>query len=385
LPAISKVAFTEGIMFAKFLIKYYFKLPLDEVVHLGTNIQRGSMYAVVYFKNIWNDIPFLQKILFIIKGKWKPTDIQLLLSAQNILCDQLFGTYEDFGDQLFTLMAKHNSKEWILDSLTEKDNARIDGLTAFTGISTLVLREKTDFDISLRLKADFPDIFDLVSEMADRIPIKSFLFYLYLHYEYVFNEIRKQKHNQANSLIDYIYETSYIQQKTARAIYEFTRSVLYTESNKNEALLINSEINAIMMVDLVFSYLKASIEKIMVITSLTFEIKGLDSKKEHKKRYHLLTQSIPDDYFNHKYAKLFLDELSSSNLSDLNNYRSGLLHKKGIADLQPHNYSGQNAQVLPLRDIFKVMFNQHRKNTVLYVVALWFLNKKLKQRPTPAS
>jgi len=62
---------------------------------------------------------------------------------------------------------------------------------------------------------------------------------------FTFNSIRKAQHPESDDLIDYLYEVLYLQQKTAISIHELLRRVDYTEKNKNEALMINAEINAI--------------------------------------------------------------------------------------------------------------------------------------------
>jgi hypothetical protein len=62
-------------------------------------------------------------------------------------------------------------------------------------------------------------------------------------------------------------------------MHEYLRLTDYANRQKNESLFINAEINAIMIADLVFSYLKASIEKSIVLLGLTHNIDNLDSKR----------------------------------------------------------------------------------------------------------
>lgn len=77
------------------------------------------------------------------------------------------------------------------------------------------------------------------------------------------------------------------------------------------------------------------------------------------------------------------DLFSSDNLDELNSYRSGLLHKKGIADLQPHTYVDKKADSLPLLKIFNVIHEQHSKNTTALIGALALLTDKLVELDFP--
>ena len=52
-------------------------------------------------------------------------------------------------------------------------------------------------------------------------------------------------------------------------------------------------------------------------------------------------------------------------------------YKKGIADLQPHNYIRKKADSLPLRKIFSVVLEQHTKNTASLLGSLALLHDKL--------
>ena len=219
--------------------------------------------------------------------------------------------------------------------------------------------------------------------MIIKIPIISLQHFLDLDSAFTFNEIRKSKHPQADDIISYLYDVLFIQQKIAIGLHEYIRLATYNEKEKNEALFINAEIDSIMNAELIFSYLKATIEKTIVILGLTHEILDLDSKKTHKLKLVALEKGLPEAVKNQGYYSFVWEFIKSENISDLNNYRSGLLHKKGISDLQPHNYVGKEAASVPLLKIFQVLIEQHAKNTAVILGVLAILTDKLVQLSPP--
>lgn len=180
-----------------------------------------------------------------------------------------------------------------------------------------------------------------------------------------------------------MYEVLYLQQKTAIALHEFLLQINYAEEHKNDALFINAELSAIMNADLIFSYLKATVEKIIVIVGLTHGIKNIDSKNTHKSKMTALKDGLPQKLFDLYYFQFMFDLFSSDNLDELNNYRSGLLHKRGISDLQPHNYVNKKADSIPLKKIFGVVQEQHAKNTAALLGALALLTDNLVELDFP--
>ncbi|MEQ9415512.1 MAG: hypothetical protein RIF39_16875 [Cyclobacteriaceae bacterium] len=296
---------------------------------------------------------------------------------------ELFGTKADYGDKLFELMDWHHSRKWELDYLTEIDREKSDAFNGMTGLTRTRFWEILPIPFNLRLFEKAPQMCILANPMVIKIPILSFQHYLDIHMSFAFNSIRKAKHSEATDLISYIYDLQYIQQKIAISLHEFLRLVLYAENQKKDALFINAEINAIMAADLVFSYLKASVEKVIVLLALTHGIKNIDGKKEHRQKLDLLNKKLPEYARQQYYCQFILEFIKSENLSDLNNYRSGILHKKGISDLQPHNYVGNKASDIPLRKIFDVLLEQHSKNTAMLLGAYALLTDELVRKDPP--
>ncbi|MFA7301955.1 MAG: hypothetical protein WC069_06615 [Candidatus Shapirobacteria bacterium] len=369
-------------MFKTFLIKNVFGLEDELIVMIGSKTQKGSIFAPIRSIELWERESLTKKINSLISFKWTPTENLIKTAAKLIFMNDLFGTSEDYGDKLFELVAWHNSRDWNLNDLAKHDVTKADAIESMT-ILTRLRYEQTSDKLHLNLFERAPFMCTLVHPMVVKIPIISFQYFLNIHTHYAFNSIRKANHPQADNLIDYLYEVLYLQQKTAIALHEFLLRIDYANKHKNDALFINAEINAIMNADLIFSYLKASIEKIIVIVGLTFGISNLDSKKEHKKKLAALKNGLPKNLFELFYFQFMFELFSSDNLDELNNYRSGLLHKKGIADLQPHNYVYKKVDSIPLFKIFNVVHEQHAKNTASLIGALALLTDKLVELDFP--
>lgn len=364
-------------MLTDLLLKYFFRVEKDRVVFLGSKTQKGSMIAILKSKSLWNQESKLNKLKSIFKFKWTPTKKILQSNAKAAFMDDIFGTPKDYAEELCRLMAWHNSRDWSLDQLTELDIEKSEGLDGMSIMTRLRHRELSSFSLNLNLGERTPLMCGLVYPMVVKIPVISLRYCLDIHSAYAFNEIRKANHPQADSIIAYLYEVLFIQHKIAISLHEYIRLLNYTETQKKESLFINSELNAIMTADTVFSYLKASIEKIIVVLGLIYGITNLDSKKTHKAKLDTLNKNIPQSVTKSYYYELIAEFISSENLDELNSYRSGLLHKKGISDLQPHTYIGKTKESESLRKVFLVLIEQHSKNTAVLIGVLALLTDSL--------
>jgi len=370
-------------MLIDLLIKYYFRLPIDFTVPFGTEIQKDSIYAVVYYKELWISEPISKKLKSLITFQYKPDKTKILLNAQETLMRQVFGSKEDYGIALMDLMGWHHSKKFEFDYLTDSDKSKIEGLNGMTLLTRTRFREQLSIQLNLRLWEKSPQICSLCNAMVVKIPVMSLQFFIDVHVAFTFNSIRKAEHVFADQLISYLYDILYIEQKIAISLHEYSRRILYTEERKNDALFINAEINAIMGADLIFSYLKASVEKTIVLIGLTHGIKNLDSKKTHKLKIETLIKSLDKEVKELWYSEIIFEFIKSENLDNLNNYRTGILHKKGISDLQPHNYVGAKAKSIPLRKILETLHSQHAKNTATLICALALLTDNLVNADPP--
>jgi hypothetical protein len=116
---------------------------------------------------------------------------------------------------------------------------------------------------------------------------------------------------------------------------------------------------------------------------LIYLISDLDSKKTHRAKLSALRSGLPVELEGLYYFKFTMEFISSENLDQLNTYRSGLFHKRGISDLQPHNYVGEKAEDLPLKKIFEILHEQHVKNTGVLISTLAILTDDLVKRDPP--
>lgn len=293
----------------------------DIAVMIGTRIQKGSLFAPVKTKELWHRESFIKKLKSIFTFKWIPSEYLLQEGARYIFMNDIFGTPKDYGDKLFKLVAWHNSREWNFSELTAKDGEKADAIQAMAVLTRLRYEDSWSL-LKLNLNERVPFICILSHPMVVKIPILSFQYFLDIHIHFAFNSIRKAKHPEADLLIDYLYEILYLQQKTAISLHELLWRVDYAQKHKNDALFINAEINAIMNADLTFSYLKATVEKIIVLVGLTHGIRNLDSKKSHKAKISSLREGLPSKLFDVYYFQFMFDLFSSENLDELNNYRS---------------------------------------------------------------
>ena len=141
--------------------------------------------------------------------------------------------------------------------------------------------------------------------------------------------------------------------------------------------------DAIINADIMFSYLKASIEKTISLIGYTFNIKNLEDKKTHKQKIKNLKEGIPSRVKSLPYYH-FIDEfISTGHLEEINKYRTGLLHKKGISELQPHNYFGNPDSPKHLLKLFELLHEQHAKNSAIIIASIALLTDELVELDPP--
>lgn len=317
-----------------FVIEHYLRAPKEFVLLLGDKTQKSSMLASIPSKTLWREEPHRAKLISLLRRRWTPQEVLLQQFARQGFMDEVFGTEEDFGDVLFRLNNWHYSREWEIDALSPGDLERAEALEAMTVLTRLRCSGATSRPaLNLALANRSPDMCTLVFPMVMKMPIIALRFFLDVHITFGFNAIRRSKHPHADDLIAYLYELLFLQQKVAIALHEYVRLAAFANTEKQQAALINAEVNAIMGADLVFSYLKASVEKTIALVGITYGITGLDAKKTHKAKITALANGLPLGIAQTFYCRFLMEFVASESLDELNSYRSGLLHKKGIADL----------------------------------------------------
>ena len=368
----------------QWLLEHALRAPADVPVFLGDRVREWSPYVRIESHALWATEPALRKIRAILRRRWEPDIAEAERQAAGTYRSRIFGTDDDWGHHLLLLNSWHLQRYWQLTSMTDADKARASALASFTVLTRLRYRDIAASSLNLRLGSRLPLITSLVYPMIAKMPVVSLMYFLELHTHYAFDAIRRANHPLADDVIAFLYELLFLQQKVAISLLEFLRLVVYTDTHKRDAQLINAEVNAVMAADGIFANLKASVEKTIALVGVTHSIKGLDAKKDHKTRLAALRAGLPTGVESLFYADFLFDVVSTANLDDLNNYRTGLLHKKGITDLQPHNYMSKDAKAIPLRRVFGVMHEQHGKNTAALLVALALLTDDLVRRDMPS-
>lgn len=365
------------------LLLILFGLERNLTVFLGSQKQKGSLIAIIEAKTFWNQESLSQKLRSILRLNWKISNSVLERVGKQCFIEDLFGTENDYGEHLYNLMIWHNSQEWQFESLKPEDIEKSEGIDAMSIITRLRHSKITSGYLNLSLGIRSPEMCFLVHPMVVKIPVISVRYCLDIHSRYAFNKIRKSNHPYADDLISYLYEILFIQQKIATSLHEYVRLLDYADKEKQDSLLTNAEVDSIKEADLIFSYLKASIEKTISLIGLTYNITNLDSKKTHKQKIDILIRELPNFVKDQPYWAFVFEFIKPENLEVLNNYRSGLLHKKGISDLQPHKYVGEKAEKLPLRKIYRILHEQHSKNSAVLLGALAILTDKLVKLDPP--
>ncbi|MFD2286374.1 hypothetical protein GJU39_00435 [Pedobacter petrophilus] len=364
-------------MLSNFLIKHIFRQEPEIGIFLGTVKQKGSTIAYVNSANIWRKETLNTKIKSIFTFNWIPSEDLIQTASKETLNQAIYGYETDYNEGLFKINSWHNSQHWNLEDLTEFDKKKSESLDALTILIRTSHRRLTSnsLHISIAKRAEF--ICVLLHPMVVKIPVTSVIHYVDIHSAFAFNEIRKANFPNADDLISYIYELQFIQQKIALSLHELVYLIDYAEKNKSNSLLIKAELSSISEVETIFAYLKASIEKTIVIIGLTFGIKNLETKKTHKSKIDALIKDIPQRVKELFYYEFVFNFISSESLDSLNNHRTGILHKKGISDLQPHSYLGKKSEENPLKKMFSVIMQQHAINSAVLIGTYAMLTDEL--------
>jgi len=364
-------------MITDFLLRNYFKLTDDFTIPLGSQLQRGSIFVVAKAKNMWQSESLSKKVKSILRRNYDPSKHLIEDAAKSVLIADIFGGVEDFGDRMLKLMAWHGSRKWVFENLTNEDQAKAEAGNGMTILARTRFINLHYSHLNLNLWEYYPLIAMLVVPMVVKIPLQAIRYYPDIHYEFAFNSIRKSKHPQAEALVNYLYEISNLQKKIIISLHEFIRLVAYAIENKKEAILINAEVDAIQQAENILSYLKASIEKAIVFIGLIYDIPNLDNKKHHAQKISALLRELPPKVKEQYYWQAIEEFISTENLKVLNDYRNGVLHKMGVANLQPHSYVGKAYDQTPFKIIFEFLHEQHTRNTIVFIGSLALLTDKL--------
>jgi hypothetical protein len=362
-----------------FIVKKLLKQDKDfyvSLVDIGINKQ-GIPIATIPPQLAWCRERATNKIKGLFTLKWIPHNDLLYQIATELFFEEIFGSTEDMGKPLFDLMRWHFDRDWKLDHLSKADIKKSEALEAMTVLTRRRYWEATSPNLNMRLAINAPDVCALLYPIVAKVPIRSIQYFIDVHSSYAFNSIRKSGHQNADDIIAYLYEVLFLQQKIAICLHTYICSTDLTYTNKKNAVLIKNETDAIISAEAIFTYLKASIEKTIALLGCIYGMSNLDSKKTHKAKISALNGGVPEKVKEQAYFKFVSEYISSQNIDELNKYRTGLLHKKGISDLQPHNYYNKSDTHKYLTDLFDVLFQQHIINSAIIICTNALLTDEL--------
>lgn len=359
-------------------------LPEDGFcVPLSPTPSSGCPCAVVYAEPLWRERHLSDKLRSLVTRRWSPEPADVMRAARQIFLDEVFGGEEDLGDILFDLMTEHWRTAWTFPELSDHDTKRAASLRACNVATYQKFRGiQGSPPLNLAFLRRAPVLTLVVVPMLSKIPVVSLRYFVDIHAEFAFNEIKAARHPHADALVSLLYETLFLQHKTALTLLEFASCASRVGQHKREALIVHDELSAIMRADVLFAYLKATIEKALSLLGHTYEI-HLDDKQNHKKRLAALLAALPDYARKTPYAEFLLSSVSADALDELNAFRTGILHKKGIAELQPHSYLRTPGDRNPFPALFETLHEQHFRNSAILIAVLAMLTDDLVRRKPP--
>ena len=196
---------------------------------------------------------------------------------------------------------------------------------------------------------------------------------------------RRPGHPQGDALIAYLYEAAFIQQKIVIGFHEYLRLTRQTRQHKEQAIFTKAEVDAVREIDTVLSLLKASLEKIIALLGFSYGITNVTEQKTHAKKVAVLKKGLPSNVLSLYYWEWIEEFISPQNLDVLNNLRNGLMHKRGISNLQPHSYVGKSGENTPFDEIYQPLHEQHAKNSIVFLCTLALLTDQLVRLDPPSA
>lgn len=370
---------------SNFILRKYLRLEDEFLVKLGTNTASGALFAKVRVLPLWRELSLYDRIKAIMIRKWVPPNDMLENAAREILLREVFGKEEDFAYTLYNLNLLHQSREWRLDMLTESDNVKVEGLRSSKILLAVKNWTRTSNYLHLSLGTLSVQMCLNLIPASFYIPVMSLRYCLEIQENYTFNSIRKAKHPLADDLIAYLYDILFIQQKIANSFYNLVVLMDKVRNEKTNALMTSNEVDALTIYDTCINYLKATVEKGILLVALTHEIKNLDGYKRHQQKLSALEKNLPQAVKETPYFQFFWKYVQSDSLSELNNLRSGINHKKGVSRLQPHSFVGKKFEETSLWEQFSILKHTHQMNTLMLVGAISMLADNLILRKPPTS
>ena len=358
----------------------------DFVVPMSAPVKKGSLTAIVYAKDLWDKHPLSYRLKSLLKGVFQPSDEILFTEAESVLLESHFGSDSDFGRVLLQLTVAKETLPPMDDKVySELDADRAHALQVMAYQHTNKLRQiESNFPLGLSLVDYGVEFAFLTVPMTVAVPVHSIRWFIDIDYLRAMFNIRRAIPDRGDQVGDYLYEVCILQVKTSAALDKIREATAETDSDKSDSLFGSSEIDIIVATDSVISYLKATTEKILMLLASAYGIPNLDSETKHKKRVAKLQKHLPNWTRKAYYFDTIWELLSADNLESLNNFRTGLLHKKGVSQLQPHSFVGIRPEDQPSRNLLQFSHEQHRRNSLALLCVLALVVDEIVQKKEPS-
>lgn len=351
--------------------------------------QKGGLLITLSKREILKELAFIQKILFLL-------GLRHLISTEDMECrignlvtriahDEIFGYAPDFGKVLFTINVEISNKNWEVEKhLTLKDLEKADAI----GSSNIIVRNRfiglvSEPQLSMQLFDNDPEVCSTIVTMAPYVLVQSIRYFVDINLHYTFSAIRKSNHAKKDDLIAYIYELLDLQSKNAASLLDYLELCHTIQQKKGDSVLIKEEQDAVEKANLIILRLKSFIEKIMAFWGVVYRDTSVDSAGKHKTREKKINNYIRESYKKHPYYQLLTAYIKSESFADLDKYRTGILHKKGSSDMQPHSFAGKKFDDTPFRKLLAVIMEHRQRSSIALVSVLAVMTDELLKMESP--
>ena len=351
--------------------------------------QKGGLVITLSTREILKELTFVQKILFLLGLRsFKSTDdieIRIGKLMARVAQDEIFGYDSDFGKKLFILNMEISKKNWNVEKhLTPKDLQRADAI----GALNIMIRNKfigvvSDPPLNMSLFNTYPEVCLTIAPMTSYVLVQSIRYFIDINPHYTFSAIRQSNHQHKDELIAYLYELLVLQAENAKSLLELLELCHTIQQKKGDSFLIKEERDAAEKINSLILRLRAFIEKIMAFWGVVYGDTSVASAGKHKTREKKVNEHIRKSYEKHPYYQLLTEYVKSKNFAELDKYRTGILHKKGSSDTQPHSFAGKKFDDTPFKKLLALIMEHRQRSSIALVSVLAVMTDELITKEPP--
>ena len=215
--------------------------------------------------------------------------------------------------------------------------------------------------------------------MLPFILVRSMRYFIDINPHYSFSCIRKSNYKHKDLLITLLYEILLEQSRTAFDLLEYQKLCSFIRGQKKQDTLLLEEVNAAEKVKNIVIRLKSFIEKMVILIAAAYDDITIDStRKKHKSRVAIVNKLMAEKDKSLPCYGYLLKYIESESFKKLDNLRTGILHKKGISRLQPHNFFSEGEfNNTPFPEFLDLVRFHHRRNSVALLCSLAVLVDRL--------